>query len=296
MKKMFVALASLVLSTAAMAETVTLEHEGLTVRANLETSGENWQQGPVLLMTHGTLAHNEMEIMQTLQETFLDRGVSSLAINLSLGLSEREGMYDCAVPHTHRHTDAVAENVLWLDWLKQQGVEEVVLLGHSRGGNQSARFALEHDSAAIKGAILIAPQTWSEGYEAKYYEKRYGKALAPLLKKAEKLVAEGKGETMLEPVDFIYCEGSAATAAAFVSYYRPDPLMDTPTVVGKLKKSVLVIAGSADTVVADLPEKMEGIADGERVQFELLDGADHFFRDLWAEDVADMGTDFIEGL
>lgn len=296
MKKMFVALASLVLGSAAMAETVTLKHEGLELRANLETSGENWQQAPVLLMTHGTLAHNEMEIMQALQETFLERGVSSLAINLSLGLNDRQGMYDCAVPHTHKHTDAVKENALWLDWLKTQGVKEVVLLGHSRGGNQSARFALEHDSAAIKGAILIAPQTWSEGSEAKDYEKRYGKALAPLLNKAEKLVAEGKGETMLKPVDFIYCEDTAASAEAFISYYRTDPLMDTPTVAGKLKMPVLVIAGSADTVVADLPERMEKLADGERVQFELLDGADHFFRDLWAEDIADMGSDFIEGL
>jgi alpha-beta hydrolase superfamily lysophospholipase len=296
MKKLLLGLCALLYAAAAAAESLTLEHNGLAVSANLETSGEGWQQGPVLLMTHGTLAHNKMEIMETLQQVFLDRGISSLAINLSLGLSEREGMYDCAVPHTHKHTDAVDEIGLWLDWLKQQGAEQVVLLGHSRGGNQTARYAAAHDSDAIRGVILIAPQTWSERYAAEDYQKRYGKALAPLLKKAEQLLAAGKGETMMQPVDFIYCEQTAASAEAFVSYYRPDEKMDTPTVVGTIDKPVLVFAGSADKVVTGLAKKMETVSERDTVQFEVIDGADHFFRDLYAEDLADIALDFIEAL
>jgi len=296
MNKILFALLTLLLSTGVMAESITLKHQGLNVTANLETSGDNWQQGPVLLMTHGTLAHNKMEIMEALQSVFLDRGYSSLAINLSLGLSDREGMYDCAVTHTHKHTDAVDEIGLWFDWLKKQGVKEVVLLGHSRGGNQTARFAATHDSSLVKGVILIAPQTWSEEAENKDYEKRYGKPLAPILAKAQKLVAEGKGDTVLKPVDFIYCPDTAATAAAFVSYYRPDPDMDTPTVLKRIKKPVMVFAGSADTVVADLKPKMQKLEGQKNVQFAIIDGADHFFRDLYAEDLADIAQEFIDGL
>ncbi len=293
MKKILLLLAALSLTGTLSAETVTLKHQGLNVSANLETTGEAWQQGPVLLMTHGTLAHGRMEIMETLQQAFLDRGVSSLAITLSLGQSDREGMYDCASTHTHKHTDAVEEIGLWLNWLKEQGVKEMVLLGHSRGGNQTARFAAAHDSDAIRSVILVAPQTWDEGYEAKSYKKRYGEPLAPLLEKAEKLVADGKGETLLKPVDFIYCEDTAATAEAFVSYYRPDPKMDTPTLVESINKPVLVFAGSADTVVANLPKKMATVAERDTVQFEVIDGADHFFRDLYAEDLADIAMEFI---
>ncbi len=293
MKKILLLLAALSLTGPLSAETVTLKHQGLNVSANLETTGEAWQQGPVLLMTHGTLAHGRMEIMETLQQAFLDRGVSSLAITLSLGQSDREGMYDCASTHTHKHTDAVEEIGLWLNWLKEQGVKEMVLLGHSRGGNQTARFAAAHDSDAIRSVILVAPQTWDEGYEAKSYKKRYGEPLAPLLEKAEKLVADGKGETLLKLVDFIYCEDTAATAEAFVSYYRPDPKMDTPTLVESINKPVLVFAGSADTVVANLPKKMATVAERDTVQFEVIDGADHFFRDLYAEDLADIAMEFI---
>jgi len=296
MRKLLLSLVALLFATTAVAKNVTLDDKGLKVSANLETSGENWQQGPILLMTHGTLAHNKMEIMATLQEMFLERGVSSLAINLSLGLSDRKGMYDCAVPHTHKHTDAVDEIGLWLGWLKKQGVKKVVLLGHSRGGNQTARFAAAHDSNAISGVILIAPQTWSEDEEKKDYQKRYGKPLAPILAKAEELVAEGKGQTMLKPVDFIYCGNTAATAEAFASYYKPDKKMDTPTVIAGIHKPVLVFAGSADTTVKNLPQEMKSVAKQNNVEFVVIDGADHFFRDLYAEDLADRALDFIDSL
>ncbi len=293
MRKMLLALAALSFTGPLSAETVTLKHQGLNVSANLETTGEAWQEGPVLLMTHGTLAHGRMEIMEALQQAFLDRGVSSLAITLSLGQSDREGMYDCASTHSHKHTDAVEEIGLWQDWLKVQGVKEMVLLGHSRGGNQTARFAAAHDSDAIRSVILVAPQTWDKGYEAKDYQRRYKKPLEPLLAKAEKLVAEGKGDTVLKQVDFIYCEKTSATAVAFVSYYRPDPNMNTPSLVESIDKPVLVIAGSADTVVVNLPQKMAKVAEREMVRFEVIEGADHFFRDLYAEDLADIAMDFI---
>lgn len=276
------------------AEEISLDHNGLEVSANLETVGENWAEGPVVLMTHGTLAHNRMEIMATLQELLLERGISSLAINLSLGLSNREGMYDCSVPHTHKHTDALDEIGLWLGWLKQQGVKSVALLGHSRGGNQTAWFAAERDESAISKVVLIAPQVWDEKKNGQGYQKSYGKALAPVLAKAEKLVAEGKGDTPLNPVDFIYCPESSATAEAFVSYYKADARMDTPTLLAQINKPLLVFAGSEDTVVKGLSEKMEGL-DRENVRFELIDGADHFFLDLYAEELADMAAEFISG-
>jgi pimeloyl-ACP methyl ester carboxylesterase len=290
----FNVIALLLASLASHAEEVSLEHQGLTVTANLETTGEHWASKPVILMTHGTLAHNRMEIMQALQTAFKERGYSTLAINLSLGLSDRKGMYDCATPHTHRHTDAVDEIGVWLDWLKSKGASSVVLLGHSRGGNQTAWFAAERDNALIRSVILVAPQTWSEKYAADDYKKRFNKPLAPQLAKAEKMVSSGKAEQMIKGVDFVYCEKTSATARAFVSYYKADKRMDTPYQVEKLTKPVLVIAGSEDTVVAGLVEKMQPLANGERVTLKVIDGADHFFRDLYAEEVADGAVGFIE--
>ena len=279
----------------AAAEEVTLTDRGLVLNANLETTGADWQQGPVVLMTHGTLAHGGMEIMQTLQSALQERGISSLSMTLSLGLDNRNGMYDCATPHTHRHTDAVDEIGAWLGWLQGQGVEEVALLGHSRGGNQSARFAAEHPDAPISAVILLAPQTWSETAAVQDYDKRFGKALEPQLERARLLDAEGRGAEMLAPVDFIYCAETSATAAAFLSYYSPDPRMDTPSLIPEIKVPVLVVAGSEDDVVEGLVEAVQPLADGERVNLIVLDGADHFFRDLYAEEIADDVQTLLEG-
>lgn len=153
MKLILILTTVLLLNLNAYAQDVSLQYKGLTLNANLEKTS-NWSTGPVVLMTHGTLAHNKMEIMSTLQNLLKDQGVSSLAINLSLGLDNRQGFYDCTVPHSHKHEDAVNEIGLWLNWLQQQGVKQVVLLGHSRGGNQTAWYATEHDSPLIKKSFL----------------------------------------------------------------------------------------------------------------------------------------------
>lgn len=272
---------------AVTAEEVTLTHGGRILNTNLETAGADWQQGPVVLMTHGTLAHGRMEIMETLQSVLKDRGISSLSMTLSLGLDKRQGMYDCATPHTHKHTDAVEEIGAWMGWLQSQGVIQVALLGHSRGGNQVARYASEHPAAPLSAVILVAPQTWSEDYAAADYQKRFGKDLAPQLEAARRLQAEGKGGEPMAPVGFVYCADTSATAEAFLSYHAPDPRMDTPGLIPEIKARVLVVAASEDDVVPGLVEKVQPQADGQRVTLLVLDGADHFFRDLYAEEIAD---------
>ena len=274
------------------AEEMKLQRENLTLNANLEKA-KDWPTSPTVLITHGTLSHNKSEILTALQELFLENGVSSLAINLSLGLNDRHGPYDCATTHTHKHEDAVEEIDAWLGWLKKQGATQVVLLGHSRGGNQIAWFAAEHDDTVIKKVILVAPQTWNPGYEAQSYESNYGKPLAPLLEKAESLVAAGKSKTVMEHTDFIYCKDTTSSAEAVISYYAPDLRKDTPYMLPKVKKPVLVFAGTEDQVVKGLDEKLAPLAEAGDIELEVMDGADHYFRDLYVEDLVDRAVEFI---
>ena len=277
------------------AEVVTLSHDGSTLNANLKQASSDWQAGPVVLMTHGTLAHRGMEIIAGLQGMFADRGISSLAINLSLGLDNRAAaMYDCATPHTHQHTDAVGEIGAWVAWMKAQGVERITLLGHSRGGNQVARFAADQDDPVLDRIILLAPMTWDAAYAAQDYKKRYGEELAPLLARAQKMVAEGKGGEMMTGVDFIYCEDASATAAAFLSYHGADDRLDTPALLKSIRAPVTVFAGTEDTTVKGLIEKVEPLADGKSISLVKVDGADHFFRDLYSEDIADMIAELLD--
>ncbi len=287
-------LACFALGSPAIAEEVKTTHGKLTLNANLETSG-SWPNGPVVLLTHGTLAHRGMEIISGLQAMLSEREISSLAINLSLGMDDRPAaMYDCPTPHTHKHTDAVDEIGTWVGWLKQQGAGRVVLLGHSRGGNQVARYAAGEPDSVVKDVILVAPQTWEAPEVVKDYAKRYQAPLQPLVAKANALVSSGKGDELMGPIGFIYCEDTQASAAAVLSYYAPDRDMDTPQLLSRISVPVMVIAGSEDKVVAALIRKTEPLADGEKIELMVIDGADHFFRDLYAEEVADVLSERLE--
>ena len=278
---------------AAQAGEVSFKYNGMTLRANLEKT-DNWPKGPVVLMTHGTLGHNRMEIISTLQELFRENGVSSLAINLSLGLNNRNStMYDCAVPHTHKYTDAIREIAAWVEWLKFEDVKNIVLLGHSRGGNQTAWYAAADIDPIISKVILVAPQVWSADHAAKDYEKRYGKPLQPVLDKALSLVKAGKGKQFLKHTDFIYCKDTTVTAEAFVNYYQPDKRMDTPHLLAKIKRPVLLFVGTKDKVVKGLLKKLEKLPVSGNLTVEVMEGADHFFRDLYAEDLVDRAVEFI---
>ena len=292
----FVALLFVQATPAFAAEEIKLEHAGLTLNANLVAAQDDWQGGTVVLITHGTTGHNGMETIATLQRLLAEKGLTSLAPNLSLGLDDRHGAYECAVPHRYRHTDALDEIGVWADWLKKKGVKDLVLLGHSRGGNQTAWFAAERPDPVVSGVVLVAPPTWNEVDAKNAYKKRFATELDPVLKRAEALVAAGKGDEWMEDTDFLYCPKAKVQAKSFLSYHAPEPRMDTPSLLGDVKVPVLVVAGSEDEVVPDVAEKVEPHADGKRVRLEVIEGADHFFRDPHAAELAEFVKTFVDEL
>jgi len=287
-------LATLLTSPTLSAEEITLQHDGLTLNANLEISDNRSLADGAVLIIHGTLAHNGMDIISTLQELLADEGYNSLAINLSLGQSDRHGMYDCTIPHTHKHSDALNEIGAWVDWLKSKGSDNIVLMAHSRGGNQTAMFTDQNNDPVVKAQILIAPQTWSAAEATAGYEKRYQQPLQPLLTKAETLADKG-GEQWLERTGFIYCADSKVTPDSFLSYYTPNEHLDTPTLLTSARLPTLVFYGTEDDVVTDLAEKM-AVVSNDKVTTIGVEGSDHFFLDLYADEVIEGTLEFLETL
>jgi len=284
-------LTSTLLTAPALAETVEIQHQGLTLNAELALADGSTLADGVLVLTHGTLAHSGMELIVALQDLLVDSGVNTLAVNLSYAIDNREqAMYDCAVPARHTMQDAVAEISAWQDWLDSQGAGPRWMMGHSRGGNQTAQYTLS-DPDRVTGQILLAPATWNLDDTLSGYSKRYSQDMTQLLAQAEAMDAD----TLLEGVSFLYCEGSGASAASLMSYYGNYPNYDTPTVLAQTDTPTLVIAGTLDDVVADLPEKMAKVSK-ESIQYVEIEDADHFFRDLFSDEVAEHASEFIETL
>ncbi len=279
----------------ARTEEVTLTLNGLTLNGNLELAAGKTIGDGIILITHGTFTDNKTEIVATLQALFRERSLNTLAINLSLGFDNRHGAYDCVTPIDSRHAGAITEIAAWVDWLGNRGGDNILLLGHSRGGNQTAWYMAEYDDNRVRGGVLVAPATWDFGKAAESYLKTNKKRLPALLEDMKKRIAAGNGDDMIRDVALLYCPKATLTAKTFVSYYEDNPLKDTPRTLTRVTRPVMVIGGSEDTVVPDLVEKMTK-SPPPGVRLEVIDGAGHFFRDLYAEDIADLTVDFIENL
>ena len=271
---------------------VSLDIAGKTALGDLVVPDGKTLADGVLVLTHGTLAHKDMELVENLQALLAERGIPTLAHSLILGVDRRTGMYDCNQPHTHAHEDAVVEISAWTDWLRSNGAGTISHLGHSRAGNQVVRFAKTQSEPTR--LVLLAPATGQTADEmATGYESRFKAKLQPMLDTARSLIAAGKGNEMMDVPGFIYCGAGKASPHSVVSYYTADPAGDTASVLSGLPHTALVIAGSADTVVPQVPAKFGAIADGERVRLEVIEDADHMFLDFYAEDAADLIAEFL---
>ena len=268
---------------------IKISHNGLTLNANLASSSPQLEGKAIVLIVHGTLAHRGMEIISGLQNALLERQIPSLAINLSLGLDDRKGMYDCKILHRHKHEDALGEIDQWLNWLKTQKVKSVAILGHSRGGNQVAWFAAERMRRQISKIILMAPMTWDRQYAARSYEKNYRVKLAPLLEKAKT-----GGQGIMKSIGFIYCPKTDVRASSFVSYYRDDPRKNTPFLLPKIKRPVLVLVAENDKVVKNLAPKIEPLLKGSTIKMVRIEDTGHMFLDFALEDAADSIAEFLQ--
>lgn len=277
------------------AEEISLPYKGLTLNAEMALAPGKTAADGVILITHGALAHRDMETISYLRKLLKDKGYNTLAINLSLGVDKRHDMYDCKTTHRHRNEDAVSEIGAWVDWLKSQGASRVALLGHSRGGAQTALYAAEHDSPLLQAVVLLAPPTL-KNTDPTGYQRRYHKPLKPILERARKLVKQGKGNTVLAHTDMISCPDTGVTAASFVSYYGQDPRLDTPYLLPKIHKPTLVIVAGNDEVVVGLDKIVASLADGKNLHMQIIDNADHFFRDLYADDAVDAISAFLKTL
>lgn len=281
---------------AAQAEEKTIELKvgTNTALADLVTPDDGSIKDGVVLITHGTMAHKDMELIDAIQTALAEQGVASLAHTLTLGEDSRKGMFPCDKMHTHLHENALNEINAWIKWLETQGAGPITLMGHSRGGAQAAAYLKQ---AAKQDHKLVLLASMTSGYlqrQESSFQEKHGKDLNEFVKKSAALVKADKGSEILDLPGFLHCAKSKVSAQTFYSYYGPEAVTGSVEIASALPAPVLIIAGSKDTVVPDLAEKAKKIANGKNRFFELIEDADHFFLDFYAEDAAEKIASFVQ--
>ena len=214
------------------------------------------------------------------REFWVSEGFPVLSPTLTLGVNDRREPYDCSYPLDHPYELNLEEIKAWVRWLKKQGVRRIILAGHSMGGQQviHAARALGGDKSIV-GVLAVAP--------AKGTPREH-----PLLGKAKELVSKGKGKVLLK-TSFFYCNSVEVSARTLYTYYGADRNIGRS--LRKVKVPVLIVWGGEDERVRNLPEFLKPyIENRKNVRIEVIDYADHFFRDLAAEDLRDIAVEFFK--
>ena len=266
---------TLLTAVAVKADEVQLPYEGRTLNADWVIADEGLASDEIMVILHGTLGHKDMEIIETLQSFLAEVGRDSLAINLSLDIDDRHGFFDCDLPHSHRANDAIEELGVWVNWIRTSGTKKISLLGHSRGANQAAKYLLAGDTP-ISSLVLLAPPTSDSSLAASEMQT----------------LASMKEDDWLLGVNFLHCEAAKVQVASYLSYLGSDANTDTVALLADIEVPTLVISGSDDQVSSGLGARMtEAVSDS--VSHVEIDGAGHFFRDLYLYDVVDAIDSFL---
>lgn len=273
------ALAWLMLSaTPAMAETPeppgavieTIRHGALDLKGrHVRPSGAGLD---TILLVHDTLGGFDATLITELQTTLAEKGLSSLAINLSLGMSARMSAFDCNDRHRHRHEDALEEIDAWVDWLLGEGLGPVALIGHGRGGAQAAWYLKKSGAKRVAAAVLLAPTGWTPRSADAEYRARYTDGIAALLTR----IASFKPDDFIDNVPFLHCGSVVATRASINSYYGVEPMRDAPTALATVKTPVLALLPDPLSDNDDVTKRLSAVKN-QNVSVRPIPGADAQF-------------------
>lgn len=261
----------------ATAKPVQIKPSLLKLNGNLEVPDGKTVEDGVVILLHGTLSWLGQETMVGLQKNLKARGIATLAITLSLGVDDRAGPRACDVVHDYALAGARREIGLWIEWLTAQHAKSIDLLGFSSGGAQVAAMAPE--LTVVRRVILLAPAFANSSDQEDLYQKAFGHPLKPELDEARKLPLEKL------TVDFLTCRKAPVLGATFLDTYSPRPF----SLAAKTGHPTLVVVAGKDEVEPDLAKKLPSA-----VKPVVVDGATHFFLDLYGEEAADAIAKFIK--
>ena len=262
-------------------------HNGLVLNADLKS---NSQSDTIFILVHGTRGYKDMEIIKSLSQKIYDYGYSSLSINLSYDIDNRASEFlSCDRVHTHNEHTSIDEIVSWYRYLENQDYKNIYFIGHSRGAFNVIQAMAIINNKNIK-AYLLAPVIDTYLGTKNYYDQEHNLPYETLINNKDEFIISDRYPS----INFLFCENARVSSSTFRSYLdlsKNQTLYPfTFSIVDLLKDTnsmVTIFSGTDDEILLDSYKKLNQI-NQPNISHIIIDEADHFFRDIYLDDVIDI--------
>ena len=279
--KNILAIFLLLVSPQVFSETIKLNN------LNAHYLSQDTKSESIFIILHGTRGHKNLELISMLRESLNDNGFDSISINLSYGIKNRKDDFlPCDIEHKHLVSDSLNEIKAWYDHSIKLGYKKIHLIGHSRGGSDMLNFyeKLDHtDKSIIDLVFLLAPSSDSNEDHLQKYMEDY------------QIDIKSIDDDDILKINFLGCNDAQVNGISFKSYYYNFDNMSTIDALKTTTANTHVITASEDNIVPLTHEKVKISEElNENVKLYRVDGADHFFRDFYFDDLFEIVLDKIE--
>lgn len=239
------------------------------------------------LLLHGTGANfYATSLVGDLAERFRSHGVAALLANTRghdlVYASQAPGGAVRLGAAYEVVSDCVLDLAAWHGFLRSRGYERIALVGHSLGAIKSV-YALSYPEPPPFACLCaISPARLSCGY---FLRSPQAEEFRGTLEEAQRLVAEGRGEQLLDvrfPLPYL------VTAEGYLDKYGPDERYNILRHLPKLRLPTLFTFGTQEVAhniaFRSLPEDIAAAAaDQPHVAIATIAGADHVYSGARAE-------------
>lgn len=166
-----------------------------------------------LLHTHGTASSYGIEAFEPdLMEWAKKNGWSFLSCN-NRGAHVLEN-WQASGAAVEKFSDCPEDFKAWIGWLQENGIERIILSGHSLGTEKIAHFVRNFEIPSVVGVLFLAPSD-TPGCQERW-EKKYGKNY---IEEAIGMKKKGKEKDLLYDLK-AHSGVLPMTAEAYLDFYR----------------------------------------------------------------------------
>ena len=264
--------------------------DGVTLNANFS---KNLQNDSVYMIVHGTRGFKTMEIMKSLDHKIFIKGHDVLSINLSYGINDRNDSFlSCDIQHTHSEHESVREIINWYRYLLSKNYKTITLVGHSRGGFNIIQAAELIGNKNLE-LHLLAPTVDTYEGTRDYYSAVHNLPYDQVIENNDEYIISERYPS----INFLFCEDTKVSSSTFRSYLdfseNRSKYPFTFSILKLLNESdnkIYIYSGTADEILSDSYKMFEPI-DKKNITHYIIDDADHFFRDIYLDDVIELMFD-----